>query len=192
MCESFILPSIFIIDNVYAVYIFYCCAVLYTRFQKREGWKRSGVNMKRIYDKHWHNIPFSSFSKLSYFKLPDVQFYERFYDFFFSKYSSYENLSLAWKKKKELQGGNIINALQKIPRYSNVLSVGCGIGYLEYKMLPLFCEHKLNLWCYETSDVQFQFLKKCIDSQFLLSGYIQKALRRMLNLILYIYACYRL
>lgn len=132
--------------------------------------------MQRIYDVHWHDIPFCSFSKLSYFKLPDKIFYKNFYGAFFLKYSDYEDLSIEWREKKESQGRHIVNALQEIPRYSNVLSVGCGMGYLEYKMLPLFRKHKLNLWCYETSDVQFQFLKKYIDPQFLLSGSIQKSI----------------
>ncbi len=132
--------------------------------------------MKRLYDTQWHNIPFSSFSKLSYFNLPDRSFYEKFYDVFFSKYADYEVLSSELRMKKELQGAHIVETIKQLPAHSNILSFGCGMGYLEYKMLPLIHARSLNLYCYETSEVQFSFLRKYLGSSYCLSGVIQKSI----------------
>lgn len=132
--------------------------------------------MYKFYDTIWQEIPFSSFSKLSYFKLADSEFYEKFYNAFFKKYTSYEELSESWRKKKELQGAHIIEFIRKEALHSNILSIGCGMGYLEYKIIQSDLGSKINLYCQETSETSFKFLKKYISQSNCFCGFIPQCI----------------
>ena len=55
----------------------------------------------KIFQKKWHNIFFRELdADLSLFKLPNQNFYKKFYKVFFEKYKSYNDLDLTWKKYK--------------------------------------------------------------------------------------------
>lgn len=85
--------------------------------------------MKKSFQTDWHGIEFSSFYKLSSIKLPDDYFYNEFYKMFFDKYLRYDSLDSKWRDNKELIAKWIINNFED--KKFKILSVGCGIGYIE-------------------------------------------------------------
>jgi hypothetical protein len=87
------------------------------------------MNMKRFYQNEWQGIRFSDFTKVSSNELPSSSFYNLFYKFFFNKYSKYEELDSRYKSEKRITAEWIINHLKPGDK---VLSVGCGIGFIEY------------------------------------------------------------
>lgn len=84
--------------------------------------------MRSFYQKSWLGIDFESFAVLSEKKVAGKAFYESFYKKFFEKYSSFEELPDDWKKAKESIANNILEQA-KDSKY--ILSIGCGIGYVE-------------------------------------------------------------
>jgi hypothetical protein len=87
--------------------------------------------MKRFYQEEWHDIPFSSFSSMSSTKLADQDFYDAFYIALFNKYAKYSALNQDWRRNKD----EITDWLSAtIPDNSRILSIGCGLGYMEQRM----------------------------------------------------------
>lgn len=84
--------------------------------------------MKKLYQKEWFGINFSTFSTIHENQIADQKFYEGFYNKFFEKYSSYEELPNDWKKLKREIFESIYD---KAKGCKHVLSIGCGIGYVE-------------------------------------------------------------
>ena len=56
--------------------------------------------MKRLYQKQWHGIPFSSFAEISSKKLADSEFYDKFYREFFKKYNDFNEIDQWWQDLK--------------------------------------------------------------------------------------------
>ena len=91
--------------------------------------------MKKFFETEWHKIPFNSFSNTSRKKLPDSNFYNKFYKIFFEKYNGYQDLDNKWiilKNETAEWLSTNINAGDR------VLSVGCGIGYIETYLYSKF------------------------------------------------------
>jgi ubiquinone/menaquinone biosynthesis C-methylase UbiE len=84
--------------------------------------------MKVFYQTEWHNISFSSFCQISSTKLADSDFYNAFYRALFEKYRDYDALDPAWRRVKDEIADWLVASL---PDGSRVLSVGCGLGYME-------------------------------------------------------------
>ena len=87
--------------------------------------------MKNLYQTHWHDIPFSSFSELSSTKIAGAAFYDAFYLELFKKYADYESLDFNWRQSKDEIADWISSSLSE---GNQVLSVGCGLGYLEQRL----------------------------------------------------------
>ena len=87
--------------------------------------------MKRLYQKQWHGIPFSSFTEISSKKLADSEFYDKYYREFFKKYNDFNEIDQWWQDLKN-HAANWLS--KKFPEGSCVLSVGCGLGYIEQKI----------------------------------------------------------
>lgn len=85
--------------------------------------------MKRFYQTEWQGIPFASFAKLSADQLADATFYNAFYRELFKRYGAYEELDEHWRLNKK-QLADWIAA--RLPDGARVLSVGCGLGFMEY------------------------------------------------------------
>jgi len=110
----------------------------------------------KIFDNKWHKINFNKLSiKLSLFKLANLDFYNKFYKEFFFRYNSFEDLSLEWKKNK-LQVTKILE--KTLPKNINVLSYGCGIGFIEKHLVEN--RRDLNLNCFDFSDVASTWLRR--------------------------------
>lgn len=95
---------------------------------------RRGFKMKKFYQTEWLKIPFSSFANLSSKTLPGPEFYNAFYRAVFKKYQSYESLDADWRQKKS----DLVDWLaEQFHDGAQVLSVGCGLGYMESRLWQL-------------------------------------------------------
>jgi ubiquinone/menaquinone biosynthesis C-methylase UbiE len=90
--------------------------------------------MKPLYQTEWQNIPFSSFTKLSSKTLPGPKFYNAFYRAVIEKYQNYEALDADWRRNKSDLADWLAEQFHEGAR---VLSVGCGLGYMESRLWQL-------------------------------------------------------
>lgn len=90
--------------------------------------------MRRMYQQEWHRIPFSSFATLSSTRLADASFYAAFYQTFFEKYRAPEDLEPQWLTVKR-QAAAFLQSRPELPRESRILSIGCGLGFIEQQLL---------------------------------------------------------
>ncbi len=113
--------------------------------------------MKKMYENEWLGIPFK-FINTSHKDIAGSEFYNAFYSKVFEKYSSYEDLPTSWKKKKiELSEWLI----QTIPDGSLVLSVGCGLGYVEY-LINSSQKKRIEIHVQDYASDSLKWLKKCL------------------------------
>jgi len=84
--------------------------------------------MRRIYQTEWLNIPFSDFAAVSSKQLAGPEFYEAFYVEFFKRYQNWDQLPPSWREKKKIWADFISTRTRN---GSTVLSVGCGLGFVE-------------------------------------------------------------
>ena len=115
--------------------------------------------MRKIYEKIWFGIPFSSFAQVSAEHFPDKYFYSSFYQEFFKKYSSWLDLDAGWKQDK-LKVAEFI--LSRPALHGRILSVGCGIGFIEKHLIESGVE---NFEIQETSDIPLRWIQKTIPDQ---------------------------
>jgi SAM-dependent methyltransferase len=108
------------------------------------------------YENKWHDIYFNKLNtKLSLFKLPDLDFYNKFYKEFFFRYNNFDDLSENWITNKI----KIAEVMEKLfPKNSSVLSYGCGIGIIEKFIVEK--RNDLNLDCFDFSAVASKWLKR--------------------------------
>lgn len=88
--------------------------------------------MKRFYQTEWQGICFKNFPKLSTVKVADAKFYNSFYRELFRRYKGYDELDVVWRCVKTEKADWIAKRLHP---GSRVLSVGCGLGYMEHCLL---------------------------------------------------------
>ena len=112
--------------------------------------------MQRFYQKEWHDIPLTACGKLSCRTLPDAAFYAAFYEAFFRKYSSLSGMPVPWTAQKKTWADKVLSCL---PASSgpHVLSVGCGLGYLESVILAQ--RPDIQLHCTEITDAPLRWLR---------------------------------
>ena len=89
--------------------------------------------MQKIYVSSWLGIDFDSLPiELSSRRIADSHFYEAFYEKFFSEVHSYKEIKdLAYIPRKQAILNHLIQLTQKEKK---ILSIGCGLGYLEYEL----------------------------------------------------------
>jgi len=88
--------------------------------------------MRKLYQKEWFGIEFSSFADLSSSNLATSDFYAHFYDAFFRRYKSYDELPDDWKSGKREVAEHLATLIRE---RSRVLSIGCGNGYIEQQLV---------------------------------------------------------
>jgi len=87
--------------------------------------------MKKFHQTEWQGIPFSSFHPTSSKTLASAEFYDAFYRAVFEKYPNYDTLDVDWRRSKD----EITDWLAStMPDRARVLSVGCGLGYMEQRL----------------------------------------------------------
>lgn len=87
--------------------------------------------MKRFYQTEWQDIQFTEFAIPSSKKLAGPEFYQAFYNALFNRYQSWDQFSLNWRKVKEDCAQFILSKSKN----GNILSIGCGLGYMEQYLL---------------------------------------------------------
>jgi SAM-dependent methyltransferase len=87
--------------------------------------------MKAFFQTEWLGISFSSLPEVSGTKLADSTFYDAFYSAVFQKYAGYEALDPEWRQVKDEITDWLAASLSDGVR---VLSVGCGLGYMEQRL----------------------------------------------------------
>ncbi len=123
--------------------------------------------MRRFYQESWQSIPFVSFADLSFFDLASTQFYAAFYEALFRRYSSWEELPANWRHSKDVAAGWLAEEIrsQRLNWETAdsdappvVLSIGCGVGYMESKLLELVPNIKLHVT--EPSSMGLKWLRE--------------------------------
>jgi hypothetical protein len=84
--------------------------------------------MKKLFQKSWHGIFFNEFTTVNEMEVANSRFYYKFYDYFFRKYSSFDDIPADYIVKKKPV---IDYLLKKCQSKQNILSIGCGVGLIE-------------------------------------------------------------
>jgi SAM-dependent methyltransferase len=117
--------------------------------------------MRRFFQTEWQNIYFAENLKTNSNVLPDSDFYNKFYTLLFKKYSNYNSLSNSWRMLK----GEISDWLQSnISDGDNILSIGCGIGYVEHK-LWLRNKNKIDLHVHDYASDSLFWLRQIMPEK---------------------------
>jgi len=91
-----------------------------------------GQALRKIYQKDWFNIDFISLPvRISSKEIAGADFYTAFYKEFYEKYNGYDELPQFWIKLKN----ELVEHLSTLSVDKKILSIGCGNGYIEYKLL---------------------------------------------------------
>lgn len=111
---------------------------------------------KMIWQVEWQNIEFSTLGvNLRFFSRASAEFYSAFYAKLFDKYSGYESLPSSWRDKKFETAKRVSEFLTE---ETKVLSVGCGLGYVEKSLIEL--EPKCNIDAYDFSTTSVKWLRE--------------------------------
>ena len=122
--------------------------------EKHQKLNQSGIE-KGYCEIEWQNIYFDELEiELSTKNLPTNNFYNRFYKRLFEKYNNIESLPKIWLKNKRDTAKNI---LKEINNNQQVLSYGCGIGYVEKTLIEL--NASLDLYAFDFADNANHWIK---------------------------------
>ena len=92
--------------------------------------------MRRFHQTEWHGIEFRSFAELDPDSVAGPAFYDAFYEALFDRCHGWEDLDPRWRAAKD-RVAELIGS--RLPG-SRVLSLGCGLGYVEKRLLESFPE----------------------------------------------------
>lgn len=110
----------------------------------------------KMFQEKWHEIYFKDIDlKLSITKKADLNFFNKFYEKFFLKYNNFEDLNSNWLKNKKKTAQAIS---QIIDNGYEILSYGCGIGYIEQELYH--CRKHLKIDCYDFIKESSKWLEK--------------------------------
>ena len=122
--------------------------------------------MKKLYQTNWFEIEFKelqAYQQGSTSELPSQFFYDEFYSKFYKKYSCYNSLDDKYLRGKEEVANFLIQKI-KLSANPNVLSFGCGIGYVE----QCICNQiqQIDLYLLD-SPLSTKWMKQYIDEKFI-------------------------
>jgi len=102
-----------------------------------------------FWQSEWQNIQFNTLkTPTTFFKRPSSMFYNDFYKEVFIKYASFEELPLKWRKEKS-DTAKVISDM--IATDTSILSVGCGLGYIEKCFVKLNPNLKIDAYDFAVS-----------------------------------------
>ena len=113
--------------------------------------------MIKFYNDQWFSISFSDIQKLSRTKIAGQDFYECFYQAFFNKYDSFDDIDSSWREQKLAVGDFIVSGLSA----GKILSVGAGLGFVESYIHSEFRDI-LELHVTDFSDVSNKWLREIL------------------------------
>jgi hypothetical protein len=127
--------------------------------------------MRKMFQKQWHNIQFDEISTISSRRMAGADFYGKFYKAFFDRYKKFDELDKDWLDQK----GQIVNLVAMIVKSdSKVLSVGCGLGYIENCLIKL--RPNIDLCVQEVTKICWPWLSSDIKESQRFVGEITKCL----------------
>lgn len=110
---------------------------------------------QRFYQSSWHEINFTDLGvPLSTEKPASSTFYSAFYQQFFLRYEKFSDLSVIWCRNKSETAGNLSCI---IPQHAEVLSYGCGIGFMEKELSQQ--RPDIQLSAFDFSEIANSWLK---------------------------------
>lgn len=121
--------------------------------------------MKKFYQTEWQGINFDSFCDVSSIKIADSEFYNSYYKEFFQKFKNFESLPKEWRNIKNKTADLIIS---KLTNEKRVLSVGCGIGYVENEIIKKLPD--LELSASDFSNIALSWLREILPDRDLIVG----------------------
>lgn len=121
--------------------------------------------MRKFYQIEWQGIPFESFFSVSSTILADAQFYAAFYEEFFKRHATWDDVDPCWIATKDRAVQLIAS---RIHDQDCCLSIGCGLGYIEKQ---LFETHKFDLQVTETSAASLKWLSPLLPPDRLHIGF---------------------
>jgi hypothetical protein len=116
--------------------------------------------MIKFYNDQWFSISFSDIQKPSRTKIAGQEFYECFYQAFFNKYDSFEDIDSSWREQKLAVGDFIVSCLPA----GKILSVGAGLGFVENYIHGEF-GNSIELHVTDFSDVSNKWLRKTLPQE---------------------------
>lgn len=133
-------------------------------------------DVRRFYQESWQGIPFTKFAHLSFFHLAGSKFYSTFYEEMFSRYSSWEALPQDWRENKRANAEWLLERIRRqkqekgeTPEAFRLLSIGCGVGYMEKLLLD--SEPDLELYVNEPSTVGLKWLRSYLSADRVFIGF---------------------
>jgi SAM-dependent methyltransferase len=123
--------------------------------------------MKKIFQREWQKINFSTFSKMSSKTIADSEFYKLFYQEFFKIYNNWNELPVEWRASKNKWSQFI---LKHCNTNSRVLSVGCGLGYIEHQLK--ISNPSIDLYIHEVAPAAWNWINNEIDENHKFVGFI--------------------
>ena len=91
--------------------------------------------MREIYQKSWFEIEFDSLNiSTSNKEIANVKFYKEFYKEFYKKYHCYDDLPKRWIALKMEIANHILELVNNNSNFL-LLSIGCGNGFIENKII---------------------------------------------------------
>lgn len=114
--------------------------------------------MRKLFQTAWHGIPFGEFCTPSSSRIADATFYERFYASLFQHYVNPDALDPKWVRLKHEIAAELEKQLIK-PANAHILSVGCGLGIMEMKLLE---DGYTNLEVTEVAEAPLKWLRQTL------------------------------
>lgn len=113
-------------------------------------------NMKKMFwEFSWLDIKFTTLGiKLKFFKKPSAEFYSKLYINFFSRYKSYDSLPFDYRQEKSKTAHEISKLIKNEKK---ILSLGCGIGYVEKEIVSKL--PKLTIDAYDFATASNKLIK---------------------------------
>ncbi len=113
--------------------------------------------MKRMmWDVGWQEIQFVELGiKLNFFRRASSEFYSKFYGELFRRYENYDSLPSVWRQNKSNTAYEISKLIEN---ETLVLSVGCGLGYVEKEIVGKV--PKLKIDAYDFAETANKWLRE--------------------------------
>ena len=128
--------------------------------------------MRKMYEREWLGIEFTSYCRPSARSLADATFYDAFYRNFFQRYQSWDDLDPNWRNQKRAIARFIFDQLDS---KDIVLSIGCGLGWIEHCLLD-FSGGRIHLEATDVAAAAVNWIKEEIPSDRLHIGLFPQCL----------------
>lgn len=126
--------------------------------------------MKKFHQFQWQGIAFSSFIDMDFENIADSEFYERFYQAFYGKYSDWTQLDDDYAEQKTYAAKSILEQFDThgVDKNQAILSIGCGLGYIEK---VIYENGYKNLNVCDVSQKALQWIESILQTEYVFPGF---------------------